>query len=333
MNANIKNAAVPYLNELRRLPESLKQSFGMFKDLSPLPIDGHDVTAAILITLKTYYDVQDELMAFLNKRVKGAASDFFVETVQFYLMAFIETHNLPLTAVSEKIINLERGYIRPDISIWRGDKELVAVIECKTNLGWNRSGWKKDFAKREGRVHKRFLSAKCFLVVLTVVNWPGFGPDPKVGDQYFALSKVWPSDVDLDHVENSIRNPIEPLFRQIGALGRTMDKAHGAAVTSPQSRGGGGAHRAGVVAERPDRSVQGRHRVRKTVPWSAKQALSLKQRRRKLGLTQAQVGELTGVGRRRYSWIEYPKIVVPPRSDELECIVRVLKIDPRASKG
>jgi hypothetical protein len=66
----------------------------------------------------------------------------------------------------------------------------------------------------------------------------------------------------------------------------------------------------------------------KTLPWSSEQALFLKNRRRDMRLTQADVGKLTGIDRQRYSWIEYPKILSAPRRDELERIIRALKIDP-----
>ena len=214
MCADVRDATSVYLNALARVPDSLRLSFENLKALGPLPIEGKEITASILRTLKIYYEVGDEVKVFLNKRQRAVTADFFVETLLFYLKAFIETHKLGVVASSERKIEPRRGSLRPDISVWKGE-DLVAVIECKTNLGWNRKGWKSDFLKREAEIHSDFPDAKCFLIVLTATNWPGFGKDPKVGDQYFTLSKDWPSHIDLEHAEASIENPIEPLLRHI----------------------------------------------------------------------------------------------------------------------
>jgi hypothetical protein len=79
--------------------------------------------------------------------------------------------------------------------------------------------------------------------------------------------------------------------------------------------------KAAVPAGQPVRSG---HPRGKTIVWSSEQASALKKRRLQKGLTQARVAELAEIDRRRYSWIEYPKIVVPPRQDELDRINRVL---------
>ena len=217
--ADMGSAVSQYLDSLSQRASSLKLLYENLRRIGPLPVEGQEITASILRTLKTYYDVENEVKWFLGKRVKGNAADFFVETLLIYIRAFIETHNLALEAVSEKSIIKKRGSPRPDITVWRGE-QLVAVIECKTNLGWNRHKWERDFNKREDKIHGQFPNATCFLVVLTAINWFGFERNPRVGDQYFTLSKVWPSDVDLDHPEDSIGDPVEPLFRKLRDLGR-----------------------------------------------------------------------------------------------------------------
>lgn len=209
-----------YLDCLHDLPRTLEESYEKLVRLGPLPIDGYYITALILRTVKTYYEGQNQTINFLNKRQRGATADFFVETFLFYLKAFIQTHNLPVVVLSEANIKRQRGSLRPDISVWQGD-ELVATIECKTNLGFNRHGWEEQFSERESRIHRDYFpNARCFLVVLTAVNWPGFKESPKIGDQYFTLSKAWPPHIDLDHIEDYIANPIEPLFGQIETLVR-----------------------------------------------------------------------------------------------------------------
>lgn len=230
MKTDLRSAVSTYLEALRERASSISLLYESVKQSGPLSIEGQEVTTAILLTLKTHYDVEHQVKTFLGKRVRGHAADVFVETLLLYLRVFLETHDVGLTAVSEKSVSSKRGSIRPDISIWRAE-QLIATIECKTNFGWNRHGWQKYLRERESSVHDLFPSAKCFLVVLTEVNWPGFGSDPRVGDQLFTLCKVWPTDVALDRPEASIRNPIEPIFRQ---LKRATQTTNG---TSSNSRG------------------------------------------------------------------------------------------------
>ena len=64
-------------------------------------------------------------------------------------------------AISEKQIKPKLGAIRPDVLIWKGD-EVVAIIECKTQLGWNRHKWESDFNEREKKLHKEFKNAKAY---------------------------------------------------------------------------------------------------------------------------------------------------------------------------
>ena len=130
----------------------------IYKDIANkecLNLRNKDITKAILLRLKTYYDTQNKIKRFLNKRYVPAASDFFVEAVVFYLKLLIDQKRKNLTVDSEKQVRRERGALRPDISIWNKDK-LVAAIECKTQLGWNRNEWESDFNNREIQLRKDY---------------------------------------------------------------------------------------------------------------------------------------------------------------------------------
>ena len=104
----------------------------------------------------------------------------------FFLKVALRQLNSSLVVASEKNIVRHQGALRPDISIWQGDK-VVSAIECKTQLGWNRSKWLPDFEEREKRLQREYPEAKLFLLVLTSSNWPGFGTDPRAGKQFFVL--------------------------------------------------------------------------------------------------------------------------------------------------
>lgn len=105
--------------------------------------------------------------------------------------------------------------MRPDISIWDNDK-VIAIIECKTNLGWNRIKWENDFIAREIKLKNDFPEANAFLLIMTSVNWPGIPKDNKnLGDKYFILSEVWPTRITYENFDSIIINPIEDLFKKL----------------------------------------------------------------------------------------------------------------------
>ncbi len=156
------------------MPTALEKSFASLVEQGPLPVEGIEVTRAILLRLAAYYEAQQRVKEFLGKRYAGPAADFFVETVAFYLRALVATHALDVEIASERQVRRSRGAMRPDISVWRGDR-CLACIECKTQLGWNRHGWESQFLEREERLRADFTGASTFLVVLSAKNWPGFG--------------------------------------------------------------------------------------------------------------------------------------------------------------
>jgi hypothetical protein len=185
-----------------------------------ISLEKRDITKAILLRMKAYYDTQNKIKEFLNKRYMSAASDFFVEAIAFYLKLILDKEGIDFEVHSERKIVPRLGTIRPDISVWKNDK-VVAIIECKTQLGWNRDKWEEDFKKRESKLKDEFPNAKAFLVVMTSENWSGFSDDnKKVGEQYFTLSSTWPTNISDDKIDSVIMNPIESLFKKI-ILGET----------------------------------------------------------------------------------------------------------------
>lgn len=92
----------------------------------------------------------------------------------------------------------------------------MAIVECKTQLGWNRNNWEDDFEEREEKLQVLFPNARAFLLVMTGRNWSGFGDNAKVGTKYFCLlDDIWP--VSFEH-NGQILTPIEDLFRKLGEL-------------------------------------------------------------------------------------------------------------------
>ena len=210
-----------YWESLDNQQEQLLSLYEEIKSNASISLKKRDITKVILLRMKAYHNVQDKIKKFLNKRYLSPASDFFVETIVFYLKVIFDIEDIGLEVHSERQIRQKKGTIRPDISVWKNNK-VVAIVECKTQLGWNRDKWEEDFKKRESKLKKEFPNAKTFLVVMTSKNWSGFPDDnKKVDEQYFTLSSVWPKNILLDKIDDVIINPIEDLFKKIKSCGTT----------------------------------------------------------------------------------------------------------------
>jgi hypothetical protein len=172
-----------------------------------------EITEAIIERLKAYYLTQVKTKQLLEKRYLATASDFFVETVLFYLRIFLIEKGGHLTANSERQIKRKKNAIRPDISIWKG-VEVTAIIECKTQLGWNRNNWEQQYNDRDTMLKSEFPNAKSYLLTLTSLNWGGFGKNERLNNFYFSLldDKTWPTEYGST---DQILTPIEKLFEKL----------------------------------------------------------------------------------------------------------------------
>lgn len=180
-----------------------------------ISLEAKEITKAILLRMKAYYTSQEQVKGFLKKRRSQAASDFFVETIAFYMKLILGKNGLDYEVWSERPIGPKRGSIRPDISVWDGD-QVVAIIECKTQLGYNRYGWEREFHERESNLKRQFPKANAFLVVMTSENWSGFPNGSKdIGKKYFTLCSTWPASCSDDSLDKVIINPFEDLLNQI----------------------------------------------------------------------------------------------------------------------
>lgn len=193
----------------------LPAAFAAARSVPRIDLDGIDITHAVLLRLKAFIQCQKQVKARLDKAYSAPAADFFVETVVFFLKVVLEKLGPTLSVASERNIVRRQGSLRPDISIWRNE-EVVAAIECKTQLGWNRDGWLHDFENRESRLAVEFPNARLFLLVMTGSNWPGFGDDDRVGKQFFVLlNDIWPDKFETATAEATIGHPIEGLLRTV----------------------------------------------------------------------------------------------------------------------
>lgn len=201
-----------YNENYRSIIKELKKTEQNILEQYEFDLESKEISIAIATRLKTYYETQNELKSFLNKRYIAPASDYFVESVLFFLRVFLEKNNSNFKAESERQIRKKRSSIRPDISIWNGE-EVVAIIECKTQLGWNRGKWEEQYEERDKKLKNEFPNANSFLVVMTGENWGGFGDHKKLNEYFYCLLKdLWPTSF---RSEDQIFTPIEKLFEII----------------------------------------------------------------------------------------------------------------------
>jgi hypothetical protein len=206
-------------SEYRRAIEApginLLSAFEAARTVANVDLANDEISKAVLMRLKSFTITQDLIKTHLDKAFAAPASDFFVETIVFYLKVVLDRLARDLRVESEKSITTPpRGSMRPDISIWR-QEQLVAIVECKTQLGWNRDGWLHDFKERESRLMRAFPGAKAFLLVMTGSNWPGFGNDSRVGNQFFVLLRDSSPRDYLETATGQIDHRIETLISSL----------------------------------------------------------------------------------------------------------------------
>lgn len=192
--------------------EKLKDAYNDIDQNYKFDLTNTEITEAILQRLKTYYVTQNNIKTFLDKRYLAAASDFFVESTLFFLKLYFKSIGGNLQAHSERQIKQTKNAIRPDISIWK-ENEVIAIIECKTQLGWNRHNWEQQYLDRDAKLKVDFPNAKSFLLVMTGLNWSGFADNSKLNDSYFCLlNDIWPTTYSD---KTQIFTPIEGLIKQL----------------------------------------------------------------------------------------------------------------------
>lgn len=204
-----------YIDAYKSQWECLENVFDISKNSVSIDFDSTDITLCLIQRLNAYYQTQNNIKGFLNKRYAAPAADFFVESVLYFLKLSLEVSKSNLEAHSERQIKRKRNAIRPDISIWKND-EVVSIIECKTQLGWSRTTWQRDFEKREGKLKSDFPEAEAYLLVMTGSNWGGFSEEHFCSGKYYCLLKdKWPTEIDINSTFNDIFTPIENLFKLI----------------------------------------------------------------------------------------------------------------------
>jgi hypothetical protein len=199
--------------KLLSFPNTIKNSLSQLEGFK-FNLDSNEITESIINRMRVYSDCQTIIKNLLNKRYAAPASDFFVETVAFYVKAYLNSIKSKIEVHSERQIRPKRGAMRPDISLWIED-EVIGIIECKTQLGYNRQNWDNQHKNRKVRLKAEFPKAKAWLVVFSSSNWSGFEENPLVDKEYFTLANIHMSGIKKNEEKNVILNRVENLLKQL----------------------------------------------------------------------------------------------------------------------
>lgn len=201
----------------RQAAETLEVEFRALADDEAI-LGSKAASVFVLSWMREHFLFQKRFDALFGRNVMPASSDQFTAVVALGLEKYLAAASQAGAVRSEMTLEKKRGSLRPDISVWANAARAVAVIECKTNLGYNRTGWKRQYEERTGRAKQTHPGCLSFLCVLTKNNWTStwteFEESELVRNRWFCLTDMWPSDLGED-VRSHILHPIEPLFIQV----------------------------------------------------------------------------------------------------------------------
>jgi hypothetical protein len=169
---------------------------------------------------------QKEFGRLFGRIKQPPLADDFTAAVALCLEQFLTAKDHSDRVRCEKTTHKKRGATRPDISVWSAAGTLIATVECKTNLGWSRNEWKKQWKARNAALRKEFPGCSSYLCVFTQKNWNSeeFLNSPECEKQWFCLSKE--SVGKITDPLNAILHPIEPMVLAI--LARLTKRGRGA---------------------------------------------------------------------------------------------------------
>jgi hypothetical protein len=204
-----------------RIIEALKGQFAGLKD--DAFIAERPATKFILAWMKQLGEFQTKFGHLFGRKKRPPKADDFTAAVAVCLEQFLASRGYAGRVGSEETTHRVKGAKRPDVSVYSLSGPLIATVECKTNLGWNRKGWKAEIEKRTQQMHASCPGSNLYLCVLTRSNWDysEFAASPQCGQQWFCLSAVPVGCISDPVADSDVLLPIEPMFLAILAKVRT----------------------------------------------------------------------------------------------------------------
>lgn len=209
-----------YCERLRYSPEGLNSHYNKVVEAINSGYRNNEITKAVLTRMREFYKAEDKEKEFLHYNVKQPAAYFFEKTVLYYTKAYMEAMHGRYEVAGQEKIKIKNGKdLVPDIIVKDKDKNIVSAIECKTQLGYDRYTWEKNFRKRENSLRSVSPNAKMFLLVLTKKNWDRefdkFQESEQYGKKYFCLTNLWPSCLSDPVKDDQILTPVEDLLKNL----------------------------------------------------------------------------------------------------------------------
>lgn len=133
----------------------------------------------------------------LGRTREPPISEIVTEAVNMFVDSVVRSDTLKrlgLIVTSEKTVKLPSGkYIKPDVAIWypRGPR-LIAAVECKTCLGYQRKTWMNDYEKRVIDFSSVGVEKSSIMLFVGTENtWGGFPKhDERYGNVWFSLCPI-----------------------------------------------------------------------------------------------------------------------------------------------
>ncbi len=174
-------------------------------------------TKFILTWMRNIGEFQTKFGKLFGRKKRPSKADDFTAAVSICLKQFLDARGLAARVASEEATHRAIGSKRPDISVYSSFDQLLATVECKTNLGWNRKKWKDQFDQRTEQMRVSCPSSELFLCVLTRSGWDysEFERSPLYGKQWFCLSTMPVGHISDPIADSNILLPIEPMFLNI----------------------------------------------------------------------------------------------------------------------
>jgi hypothetical protein len=198
-----------------RIADELQDAFALPDDslLTEQP-----ASKFILTWMRELRAFQRKFGALFGRIKQPPLADDFTAAVALCLGQFLTARGHAGRVCCEKTTHKKRGATRPDVSVFSAADTLIATVECKTNLGWNRKKWREQCDNRNAALLQAFPGCMPYMCVLTQKNWNSdeFLNSPLSRKQWFCLSKV--SVGKIKDPADSVLHPIEFMFLDI--LGR-----------------------------------------------------------------------------------------------------------------
>lgn len=205
-------------SQIRRGLSELRQTFKSEPDDADF-VSNQTATRFILAWMGDHFRYSKQFDALIGRQKMPGTADQFTGVVVATLGAFLSARGCPAVVKSEVALERKRGSIYPDISVWTNEGELTAIIECKTNLGYNRSGWADQYAKRTAIAQALSSGAESYLCILTSMNWNSdpYTESPLRSTHWYCLTDLWPLELAAP-CDTQVLDPIEPML--LGILER-----------------------------------------------------------------------------------------------------------------